>query len=268
MLGFERDVADLYAGILAHDPVGTNDQLLSLTAANQYRTLYALTAKYVLPGAAVLDWGCGRGHFSYFLVRRGFTVTAYSLQDPPEIFGALAPSLRGRLSFVQGASDDPVSLPFPSRSFAAVFSVGVLEHVRETGGDELRSLGEIRRVLARDGVLICYHVPNRYSYIEALSRALYGRRYGHLPQTVKFHKYSFTARDLKALCRAAGLSLIERRRYGFVPRNSFNRLPRGLRSSRLLASAVNVADVVLERVFVPFVQNHYFVARPEPVREA
>src|SRR5688500_8358829 len=123
MLGFERDVADLYAGIRAHDPVGTNDQLLSLTAANQYRTLYALTAKYGLPGAAVLDWGCGPGHLSSFLLRRGFTVTAYPLQDPPEIFDALAPSLRGRLSFVQGASNDPVSLPFPSASFAAVFSV-------------------------------------------------------------------------------------------------------------------------------------------------
>jgi SAM-dependent methyltransferase len=262
LLALKQDeIARLFVAIREDDPNGVIDQFASLTSASQYRKLYALTARYVLPGSAVLDWGCGRGHFSYYLVKQGFQVTAYSLEHPPEIFSALSADERKRLTFVQGTTEDARRLPFPSGHFAAVFSVGVLEHVRELGGDEMASLLELRRVLASDGALVCYHLPNRYSYIEAASRGLHGLGWDRTSGSDCFHRHRYTKRDIRALCSEAGLEPAEVGRYGFVPRNSFNRLPKPLRESRLLASAVNLSDSVLERVFSPVVQNHYFVAR-------
>ena len=257
MTMLERQVAALFASIQRDDPAGVIDQFNSLPAANQYRRLYELTDRYVPPGSHVLDWGCGRGHFSYFLLKRGFRVTAYSLEHPPEIFAALSESERARLNFVHGALEEAWRLPFPDGQFAAAFSVGVLEHVRETGGDELSSLLELRRVLKNDGALLCYHLPNRRSYIEAASRSL-GRR----KALGDFHRFRFTARDIRDLCLEASLTLVDSGRYGFLPRNSLGRLPARLRNAQFLSSALNRGDAVLERVFAPFVQNHYFVARP------
>ena len=119
------------------------DQFRTLVAAHQYRGLYDLFRKRVPPGAEVLDWGSGNGHFSYFLLRSGYRVCAFALHD--EGFGTWAPA--GPYRFVPGDPSDPVKLPFADASFDAVSSVGVLEHVRETGGAEALSLGEIARVL-------------------------------------------------------------------------------------------------------------------------
>ena len=255
------DVAELVEAIRRDDPAGTNAQFGCLVAACQYRRLYALVARWIRPGARILDWGCGRGHFAYFLLRSGFAVTAYSLEHEPEIFASLPEPERRRLSFVRGSERDGRTLPFGSSRFDAVFSVGVLEHVRETGGEELASLLEIRRVLTPDGVFVCYHLPNRYSYIESASRWL-GRR-NPVAGWEGFHRYRFTATAIRRLCRDAGLSVSEAGRYGFVPRNSFNRLPPRLGDSRALSWLVNVSDAALERLFSPLVQNHFFVARPD-----
>ena len=252
----EQQVAELFASIRRDDTAGLIEQFGSLPAANQYRRLYELTDRYVPPGSHVLDWGCGRGHFSYFLVKRGFRVTAYSLEHPPEIFAALSEPERNRLRFVRGLLDESRALPFEGSEFAAVFSIGVLEHVRELGGDELSSLLELRRVLVRNGVFICYHLPNRYSFIEAASRSV-----GERKEVGDFHRYRFTGRDIRTLCREASLELAECGRYGFLPRNSLNRLPARLRDARFFTSALNRGDEVLERLFSPVVQNYYFVAR-------
>ncbi len=259
MTAAEREVAALFAAIRRDDPAGVIDQFGSLTAANQYRRLYALTERYVAADARVLDWGCGRGHFSYFLIKRGCRVTAYSLEPEPEIFGALSETERRRLTFVRGPLEEARKLPFADGQFAAAFSVGVLEHVRELGGDELSSLDELRRVLRPEGVLICYHLPNRFSYIEAASR--------RVPSS-DAHRYRFTARDIRELCKRARLVAVDTGRYGFLPRNSMRRLPRRLRDSPLVTAAVNRGDAVLERLFSPIVQNYYFVARPLSARGA
>ncbi len=262
MIAFQREVDELFAAIHRDDPAGVIEQFVSLPSASQYRKLYALANRYLAPESAVLDWGCGRGHFSYFLVKCGFRVTAFSLEHPPEIFSALSAEERARLEFVRGALEDPRALPFATGQFAAAFSVGVLEHVRELNGNELASLVELRRVLARDGVLVCYHLPNRYSYIEAARRALSGSTSGSSRGDSAFHRYRFTRRDIDALCAEAGFFQVEVGRYGFLPRNSFNRLPRVLRESRTLTWAVNGGDAVLDRLFSRVVQNYYFVARP------
>ncbi|HVS33685.1 MAG TPA: class I SAM-dependent methyltransferase [Thermoanaerobaculia bacterium] len=259
MLPLEEETAEIYGLVRSLDPMGLIDQYRSLTAVNQYRLLYALIARYVPPGSTVLDWGCGRGHFSFYLLRHGYRVTAFSLEPEPEIFGSLSPEERSRLTFVR--ESDPGALPFPANAFDAVFSIGVLEHVKETGGSEVSSLQELRRVLSPAGHLLVYHFPNRLSYIEALSRLIYGRRYAHIPESVKFHKHLYSAPDIRALTEASGFSVVACRRYGLLPRNVFNRFPASLRASHSLASAVNLADLLLERLLAPFTQNFYFIGR-------
>lgn len=253
------DLARYHSALRSIDPGNTNDQLLSLTSASQYRGLHDLTRRLVPAGSHVLDWGCGRGHFSFWLLRAGYRVTAYSLEDPPEIFASLDTNLASRLEFVRGSLDSPVELPFEGEAFDAVFSVGVLEHVRETGGSEDEALLEIRRILKPGGLLVVWHFPNRRSLIEAVSRMIH--RHPGAEDEFHYHLYRYSAHDIARLAEAADFELVGTARYGFLPRNSWNRLPKRLHRSKILTRMVDAADFALSLAFSPFVQNHSFVAR-------
>lgn len=262
----KAEVAETYAALRGTEAGRTVDQFASLAQADQYRRLYSIASKYVPKGARALDWGSGNGHFSFFLARQGAFVTSFSFDGEPQVFSLLTPAERSRVTFVRGSADDPQALPFDASSFDAVFSVGVLEHVRETGGTEIASMREIRRVLAPGGLFICYHLPNRYSYIEAMQRFRHRKSrnasvegdYG-LPWL--YHAYRYTKADIRALCDETGFSLVEMDRYGALPRNTLARLPSRMRDSRGVAAAVNGIDGLLERVIAPVSQNFAFVAR-------
>jgi SAM-dependent methyltransferase len=221
-------------------------QFRSLVTANQYRTLADLARRWIEPASEVLDWGCGNGHFSYQLLRLGHHVTGFSFEDFP-----LRRHLQGSYRFVQGDASEPERLPFDAAAFDAVVSVGVLEHVRETGGTELASLQEIRRVLRPGGRFICYHFPNRYSWIEQLNRVVPGQHH---------HRYRYTRSDIEALCGQAGLRAREVGRYGALPRNLWHAAPQAVTNSRAVAKGWNLIDRGLASVLSPLCQNFYFVA--------
>jgi SAM-dependent methyltransferase len=223
-------------------------QFRSRVGAHQYCRLYSLVRTFIPPGCEVLDWGTGNGHFSYSLVRSGYATTGFSLN--PCTFRSWLPSASYR--FVQADRRDPVTLPFPPGSFDAVCSIGVLEHVRETGSQERASLREISRVLRTGGIFICYHLPNRHSAIDWLARRIPSKHH---------HRYRFTASEIEGLTVAAGLDLLEVGRYGLLPRNSAGRLPKPLARSRSLAIAWDAVDAVLGRILGRFCQNYYCVAR-------
>lgn len=223
-------------------------QFRSWASARQYRDLYRLVRAHVPAGGTVLDWGAGNGHCSYFLVRAGYHATGFSFHGL-ERQGYLAD---GGYRFVQGSADDPVTLPFPDASFDAVASIGVLEHVRETGGDEARSLKEIRRVLVPGGVFICYHFPNRWSWIDLMAKRVPGKHH---------HPYRYTRRSIDALLADAGLDLLSVRRYGALPRNLWHRAPRAIRRSRAMANAWDAVDGTLRPALSMICQNYSFVAR-------
>jgi len=240
----------ILAQLIAHAGPEARDGLLafrSLIAARQYRPLYRLFRGVVPRGARVLDWGAGNGHFSHFLVRAGYEATAFGF-TPFALSGQFPAAT---LRFARGHPSEPAKLPFADASFDAVSSVGVLEHVRETGGTEAASLGEIARVLVPGGHLVAWHLPNRISWIEWLARRLPDRHH---------HTHRFEAADVRALVHAAGLEVLELWRYGFLPRNVWGRFPQ-LGASVRLADLWGALDEGVARLLPAVCQNWAFVAR-------
>lgn len=225
-------------------------QFRSLVTAMQYAPLYATVDRYVAPGGAVLDRGCGNGHFYYGMLHLGYQVFGYSFED----FG-LRRHLGEDYRFRRGTEAEPESLPYVEASFDAVVSVGVLEHVRETGGSEAASMREIYRVLKPGGRFICFHFPNRFSWIDAVAAKLPG---------VYHHEYRCARRDIAALCTAAGFRLLEVQRYSALPRNFWHRAPQRIGNSSYVAAAWNRLDGALAKLLSPICQNYLFVAeRPK-----
>ncbi|MFW6357601.1 MAG: class I SAM-dependent methyltransferase [Chroococcales cyanobacterium] len=136
-------------------------QFKSLVSSHQYSRLYQLILNTLPSGSAILDWGCGNGHFSYFLANQGYQTFGFSFEDFP---------LRHTLnnldySFTKGNIEQPKRLPYQDAEFDAVVSVGVLEHVRETGGNEISSLQEITRILKPGGLFISFpQEDSRHSF--------------------------------------------------------------------------------------------------------
>jgi SAM-dependent methyltransferase len=231
-------------------PGGAPDllQFRALVTARQYGPFYDAVARRTRTDDAILDWGCGNGHASWTLTRLGWTsLTGFSFEDFP---------LRARMPeafrFVAADAADPVTLPFPDGHFDAVLSVGVLEHVRETGGTESASLREIRRVLRPGGTFICAHLPGRGSWIEAMTR--------RIPSAYN-HPFLYTGEDIRTMVVEAGMELLEQRRYGMLPRNQWARAPRRLRNARWTANVWDRADALLGWAAPGLAQNHLWVAR-------
>lgn len=220
----------------------------------QYRRPYEITAQFLGAASDVLDWGCGNGHFSRFLLAQGRSVCGYSYEPPPE-FVLSDP----RFLFVPGVTDDPRSLPFADATFDAVFSVGVLEHVHELGGDEQTSVAEVVRVLRPGGRFFVFHLPNRTSWIEGAARL--HNRIRATP--VHVHHRRFGSRDVSALFAPHGVRVIARGRYAAFPRNSLGRLPRAVRDSPLACGALANLDKTLGALIPALCQNWYVVVEKQ-----
>ncbi|HET7274388.1 MAG TPA: class I SAM-dependent methyltransferase [Longimicrobiaceae bacterium] len=243
----DRIFADLIR-IQEEDPSGTDLlQYRSLATAHQYGLLYRTLTQYLKPDSSILDWGCGNGHFSFGLLELGYRTAGFSFED-----FRIRPLLRSGYRFSLGSPSDPRALPYEDETFQGVTSVGVLEHVRETGGTEAGSLREIFRVLEPGGFFICFHLPNRFSLIEVSNAAIPGKHH---------HLYRYDSATIHELCRQAGFSLVEVRRYGALPRNVCHRLPARLRNSGLFAKLWNKSDDFLSMLSSPFCQNYLFVAQ-------
>ena len=168
-------------------------------------------------------------------MRSGYRATGYSLYQ--EKFLSRLGDAEYRL--VVGSEADPVSLPFAAETFDVVASIGVLEHVRETGGGEVASLTEIHRVLRPGGIFLCYHFPNRYSWIDAVARLL----------GVPHHVYRYTRRDLRTFVRTTEFQLLETGRFAFLPRNPLARLPARIVDSEQFGAGYDIVDRGLGTLF-------------------
>ncbi|MDP4196307.1 MAG: class I SAM-dependent methyltransferase [Bacteroidota bacterium] len=220
-------------------------QFASYISGSQYIKAYDLVNKYVPNPSSALDWGTGSGHFSYFLLNSGHNVTGFSVEDECQFSGYLKDNFHNVYNLI--VTHDSTLLPFESNTFDLVVSIGVLEHVKETGGNELGSLEEIKRVLKPNGKFICYHFPNKFSWIESITQHLKNKHH---------HNYKYTKADIKHFLKETDLRLLEYGRYGFLPRLSFRFVPNNILSTKIF----NIVDNLLSLIFNPFCQNNYFVA--------
>lgn len=221
----------------------------SLANVAQYRVPFAKSLEHLPSAGPVLDWGCGNGHFSFFLTQHGFQTLGLSFDDFP-------PALAGQPLFRHVRCDDPVRLPFDEASFPAAVSMGVLEHVHETGGDQRASLRELARVLKPGGMLLVFHLPNRHTWIEFVVRQVNP----WLRHPVHQHSRLFTRADVERLL-PPDLSIVECGRYNIIPRNPANALPAWLRDSRTFVAGLNLLDDALTAILPVFAQNWFFVLR-------
>jgi SAM-dependent methyltransferase len=114
----------------------------------------------------ILDWGCGRGHVSYWLKEKGADVVSCDIGDEITMKSPIANL--ADIDFIELKHE--YSLPFEDSSFDVVMSFGVLEHVP----NESESLKEINRILKRDGLFFCFYLPYKLSYTQHISR-FFGR---------------------------------------------------------------------------------------------
>jgi SAM-dependent methyltransferase len=184
---------------------GANDveHMNGAAAAFNYIRVADLVASYdrcLGASGPVLDWGCGYGQVTWLLQRRSINVLSCDAEKRAAIDAI--PQLA---SLPISYTPDPVRLPYNSESFAAVLSVGVLEHVPDLKG----SLAEIHRILQPGGLLFLLMFPNRFSWAEWL-----GTRRG-----ISAHAEKFTFRQTEELLQEHGFAVEKKWRRNLLPRN-------------------------------------------------
>ncbi|MBI3860835.1 MAG: methyltransferase domain-containing protein [Planctomycetia bacterium] len=107
---------------------------------------------------AVLDIGCGRGHFLHTLEGRGWTCTGTELTETAARHARETLGLDVRIGPFEGAM-------FPDASFDAIYLWHVLEHIPTTA----QALADARRMLRPGGILVIA-VPNLESWQASVSR--------------------------------------------------------------------------------------------------
>jgi ubiquinone/menaquinone biosynthesis C-methylase UbiE len=232
-----------------------------LVTAQQFSVMFDAINTFAASGVKVLDWGCGLGHISYCLDELGYSTSSYSIQDRPKLIDFMTGKQGKKNDFKKGDERDPIGLPYLDETFECVLSCGVLEHVREGGGNELSSLGEIKRVLKKEGTFICAHFPNKYGLTYLLSKLLASKGERESTYTIGYHKYTYTKTHVLKLCEQSGLELLYHRRYNFLPRNIFLKFGNSIGNNQAVSLCVNMMDSIMESLFPFFCTSHVFVAK-------
>jgi ubiquinone/menaquinone biosynthesis C-methylase UbiE len=224
-------------------------QMTNLLTVGQYAHVYSVTMEYLKPFDRVLDWSCGSGHYSLFLLLQNADVTSIGFNSPSYI-RQLLPK---KINYVEGNLNEPVRLPFNPGEFKMVFSIGVLEHVPETGGSELQSLREVHRILQPGGIFFICHLPNYGSWIEYLVRTFFSDRF--------HHKFLYRRKDIEELAQKSGFIVLKLERYGIFPKNSFSRVSSLFGNSKTALQVFYLLEAACSFAFRPFCQNWLVVLK-------
>lgn len=209
--------------------------LSRLAVLNYVRIADEISA--TLKNGTILDWGCSFGQMSFLLKKRGLAVASYDLGTQEQV---VTSPVFPELSITLGT--DPIRIPYPSSSFDAVLSCGVLEHVANEQG----SIEEIRRVLRKGGIFFIYNLPQRGSLKEFLIANL---RLGFS------HERKFTLGEARTLLETHHFQVVRTRRTGLLPQNLspfphlrgvFNRFAQPLSLLDRVLSAIPIINLTAE----------------------
>jgi SAM-dependent methyltransferase len=147
----------------------------------------------------ILDSGCGFGQISEMLHLRGAEVVGL---DVGGVSNACKVWKHLSSSFIIG---DGCKLPFPSEHFEIVVCCGALEHVY----DERKFLLEAKRVLKKNGLFLCYYLPNITGFESLFSRISYTD-----------HKF-YDSKRIKRLFADCGYEVFAMKREHVIPELRF-----------------------------------------------
>jgi SAM-dependent methyltransferase len=158
----------------------------------------------VRPGDLVLDAGVGFGRHAFALARQGANVVALDyasgeVEGTRATFAAMAEA--GEIAeerFVGGMRGDATRLPFADASFDRVITSEVLEHIPA----DTAAIAELVRVLKPGGTFAAT-VP---TWLPEKINWMLSDEY-HAPKSVGGHVRIYTANELKAKLRSAGLAI-------------------------------------------------------------
>jgi SAM-dependent methyltransferase len=158
----------------------------------------------VQPGDLVLDAGAGFGRHAFALARHGVDVVvldhaAAEVESTRATFAAMAEA--GEIAearFVGGVRGDATKLPFADGSFDRVITSEVLEHIQA----DTAAITEFVRVLKPGGTFAAT-VP---TWLPEKINWMLSDEY-HAPKSIGGHVRIYTATELKAKLRSAGLAI-------------------------------------------------------------
>jgi SAM-dependent methyltransferase len=158
----------------------------------------------VEPGDLVLDAGAGFGRHAFALARQGANVVALDyavgeVEGTRATFAAMAES--GEIAeerFAGGLQGDATHLPFADSTFDRVITSEVLEHIQA----DTAAITEFVRVLKPGGTFAAT-VP---TWLPEKINWMLSDEY-HAPKSVGGHVRIYTATELKAKLRSAGLAI-------------------------------------------------------------
>ncbi len=179
----------------------------------RYQTIEDVFLQYLPKPGRILEAGCGRGRWVFYLRRKGYDIEGI------DIAGSAVRAARAFDPAVPITQGDVLSLPFPNDSFEGVISLGVVEHF-EDGPDA--AFIEVRRVLRRGGLFLVT-VPTQnvmrkmmFNKIKAAQLAFKKLR----GERLAFEEYRYSRRQFSELLERSGFSTLDCRPDDFVsPRN-------------------------------------------------
>ena len=144
----------------------------------------------------ILDWGCGKGQITYLCKKRGMNIVSCDIlaEKGDSAFGQYTPIIE-TMGIDVLPLEHPYKLPFEGKSFDAVLSFGVLEHVQ----NDRESVKEISRVLKPGGLFFCFFLPQKYSWRNRL-QYLKGDYY---------HDRLYSIKQVRNLLENNGLNILD-----------------------------------------------------------
>lgn len=195
-------------------------------------------------GAAILDVGCGTGHYLKELMDRGFRVSGV---EPSVNMREHAESRLPKGTVVGGSV---LSLPFEDNSFDFVFSIEVFRYLNNE--DNMQGLKEIIRVLKPGGTFLGtflnYYALDGFNILVAI-RKLKDRWLG---KPMRFHTEFETPKKLEKKLIGAGFSKIQIHGSTVAPLMVLYRINRFL--GKMFAKVIEPVDAWLSDIpiFRPF----------------
>jgi 2-polyprenyl-3-methyl-5-hydroxy-6-metoxy-1,4-benzoquinol methylase len=168
-----------------------------------HETMTELLHPQAKEGACVLDYGCGPGHFSGYLMKQGWRVEGVEIAEDA-----------AAMARAEGLSvyDSIATIPDRQGRYNAIVSLNVLEHVPEP----MEVLIELRQVL-KPGGFVVIRVPNDFSPLQEIAQ----KQLGTDPWWVAIpdHINYFNFESLERLLKAAGFDVVDQ--FGDFPMEMF-----------------------------------------------